>query len=367
MTGCVCRAVDPAWVKTGGRKMSAISAAGEPSEALRRKIAGLFPAAAAMAYPFLLQAFHSVVAQPGFVASDIHLIPAVALLVLAFAMPLSGLAFAYWQARGPQLLQSDLRARRLAYASIAAPPLFVFVGVAPGLVGLHVPEAALWIGLWGLAGFYTWSGRGVLAPAQTSQPAGTWRVAHGAAAALIACFVLFHLTNHLSGLAGPGVHAAIMKTGRTAYRAAAVEPVLILLLLFQVAGGLRLAWRWSGLRNDAFRIFQIGSGAYLTAFILTHLNSALISARTVHKIETDWAWASGAPAGLIQDAWNIRLLPHYALGVFFIAGHLSSGLRVVMLAHGVRASVANRIWSAGLVAGALVSAAIICALCGVRI
>jgi hypothetical protein len=315
-----------------------------------------------MAYPFLLQAFHSVVTQP---ASAVRLALAVALLVLAFAMPLLGLAFACW--RGPQLLQSDLRARRLAYASIAAPPLFVFIGVAPGLVGLHVPEAALWIGLWALAGLYAWSGRGVLAPAQTGQPSGTWRIAHGAAAVLIACFVLFHLTNHLSGLAGPAVHAAIMKTGRTVYRAAAVEPVLITLLLFQVASGLRLAWRWSGLRSDAFRIFQIGSGAYLAAFILTHLNSALISARTVHKIETDWAWASGAPAGLIQDAWNIRLLPHYALGVFFIAGHLSSGLRVVMLAHGVRASVANRIWSAGLVLGALISATIVCALCGVRL
>jgi len=344
--------------------MSAISAAGESSDALKRKMAGLFPAATAMAYPFLLQAFHSAVSQP---ASALRLAAAVALLVLAFAMPLSGLAFACWQARGPQLLQSDLRARRLAYASIAAPPLFVFVGVAPGLVGLHVPEAALWIGLWALAGLYAWSGRGVPALAQTRHPSGTWRVAHGAAAVAIACFVLFHLANHLSGLAGPGMHAAVMKTGRTVYRAAAVEPVLVLLLLFQVTSGLRLAWRWSGLRSDAFRIFQIGSGAYLAAFILTHLNSALISARMVHMIETDWAWASGAPAGLFHDAWNIRLLPHYALGVFFIAGHLSSGLRVVMLAHGVRAPVANRIWAAGLALGALVSATIVCALCGVRV
>jgi hypothetical protein len=346
--------------------VSAISVPGTPSDALRRKIAGLFPAAAAMAYPFLLQAFHSVV-SPGFPISAIRLAPAVALLVLAFAMPLLGLAFAYWQARGPQLLQSDLRARRLAYASIAAPPLFVFVGVAPGLVGLHIPEAALWIGLWTLAGIYAWSGRGVLAPAQARQPLGAWRVAHGISAALIACFVLFHLTNHLFGLAGPGMHAAIMKAGRTVYRAAPVEPALVMLLLFQVASGVRLAWRWSGLRNDVYRIFQIGSGAYLAAFILTHLNSALVSARAVHKIETDWSWASGAPAGLIQDAWNIRLLPHYALGVFFITGHLSSGLRVVMLAHGVRAAVADRVWVAGLTAGALISTAIVCALCGVRV
>jgi hypothetical protein len=344
--------------------MSAISTAGEPSDALRRKIIGLFPAAAAMVYPFLLQAFHLVVSQP---LSPLRLAGAVVLLVLAFAMPLSGLAFAYWPARKPQLLQSDLHARRLAYASIAAPPLFVFVGVARGLLGLYLSDVALWIGLWTLAGLYGWSGRGAVAQNQTLQPSGGWRIAHGASAAVIACFVLFHLTNHLFGLAGPGVHAAIMKTGRTVYRAAPVEPVLMLLLLFQVASGLRLAWRWSGLGNDAYRIFQIGSGAYLAAFILAHTNSAFISARAVHKIETDWAWASGAPAGLIHDAWNIRLLPHYALGVFFIVGHLSSGLRVVMLAHGVRADVANRVWAAGLTAGALVSAAIVSALCGVRI
>jgi hypothetical protein len=346
--------------------VSAVPVAGESSDALRRKIVGLSPAAAAMAYPFLLQAFHLEVSPPDLALSATRLICAAVLLVLAFAMPLSGLAFAYWLTRAPQLLQSDLRARRLAYASIAAPPLFVFVGVVPGLLGLHIPETALWIGLWTLVGLYGWSGRGALAPHQTMPPPGAWRIAHGVSAGLIACFVLFHLTNHLFGLIGPDTHAAIMKAGRTAYRARLIEPVLVILLLFQVTSGVRLAWRWSGLRSDGYRIFQIGSGAYLAAYILTHLNSALISARAVHKIETDWSWASGAPVGLIHDAWNIRLLPHYALGVFFIVGHLSSGLRVVMLAHGARTAVADRAWAAGLTAGAVISAAIVCALCGVR-
>jgi hypothetical protein len=229
-----------------------------------------------------------------------------------------------------------------------------------------VPELALWAGLWILAGFYGWGGSALVCQ-RVAQPSSAWRVAHGVSAALIACFVLFHLANHLSGLAGPAVHAAIMKTGRQIYRAAPVEPVLVILLFFQVASGLRLAWQWSEARNDAFRIFQIGSGAYLAAFILTHLNSALVSARAVHKIETDWAWASGAPAGLIHDAWNIRLLPHYALGVFFVVGHLSSGLRVVLLAHGVRAPIVNRIWAGGLASGAAIATTIVCALCGVRV
>jgi hypothetical protein len=104
----------------------------------------------------------------------------------------------------------------------------------------------------------------------------------------VVSFVLFHLTNHLLGLVRPDVHAAVMKVGRRVYRSPVVEPVLIGLLLFQVVSGARLAWRWSSLPADAYRVFQIGSGAYLAAFILAHLNSALISARTVHKIDTGW-------------------------------------------------------------------------------
>jgi hypothetical protein len=287
------------------------------------------------------------------------------LLLVAFVLPLLGFVFALRLAGGTTAL--ELRPRRLAYASIAAPPLFVFTGVAPGLIGLHIPDIAIWCLVWLAAGLAVW-----LAPATALAPAfpkpiAGWRVAHGVAAALIACFVLFHLTDHLTGLYGPEMHKAVMAVGRKIYRAPVVEPILVALLLFQVASGIRLAWRWSSLRVDAYRVFRIGSGAYLAAFILAHMNSAFLSARAVHHIETDWAWASGAPTGLIQDAWNIRLLPHYALGVFFILGHLASGLRVVMLAHGVSPIVANRVWMAALTGAVLIAAAIIAGLCGVRL
>ena len=330
----------------------------ESSSAARRKALALIPAAAALAYPFVLAAFHAVV--------SISAAGAAALLILAFALPLSGFAVVYRLTRAPQSSES-LAAVRLAYASLAAPPLFVLLGVARGLLHIHIPEFTLWGACWMAAAVYVWFAPG-MAPADRIQaPPAAWRVAHGISAAFIACYVLFHLTNHLFGLAGPDTHAAIMKAGRTVYRSAFIEPVLVTLLLFQVGSGVRLAWRWSSARNDVYRIFQVGSGAYLAAFILTHMNSALVSARAVHKIDTDWGWASGAPLGLIHDAWNIRLLPHYALGVFFIIGHLCSGLRVVMLAHGVRVRVADRIWCAGLVAGAAIATAIICALCGLRV
>jgi hypothetical protein len=64
---------------------------------------------------------------------------------------------------------------------------------------------------------------------------------------------------------------------------------------------------------------------------------------------------------------SIRLVPHYAFGVFFIQAHLGSGLRGVVIAHGMTATVANRLWAAGIVVSALVSVAIVSGLCGVRI
>jgi serine acetyltransferase len=48
-------------------------------------------------------------------------------------------------------------------------------------------------------------------------------------------------------------------------------------------------------------------------------------------------------------------------------GHLGSGLRGVVIAHGMTATVANRMWTVGLVVSGLVSVAIMSGLCGVRI
>jgi len=326
----------------------------------KARLAPYAPVVAVLAYPFLLDAFHAAI------ASEITALAAL-LLLAALAVPLVGLMTAYNLAQTIHPDAASLRARRFAYASMAAPPLFVFLGVAPGLVGIHLPDKLLWIAVWLLLAAITW-----LMPARAAAPArapsAKWRVAHGISAALIACFVLFHLFNHLTGLVGGAdMHAAVMKAGRTVYRASFVEPVLVTLLAFQIASGFLLFWRWSALKADLFRAFQIGSGLYLAMFLLAHMNSAFISARAVHHIETNWAWAAGLPTGLIRDSWNIRLLPHYAFGAFFVLGHLASGARVVALNHGVGLAAANRFWFAGLAAAALIATAIIAGLCGVRI
>ena len=270
----------------------------------------------------------------------------------------------------------ELRAWRLAYATICAPPLFVLTGVGLGLLHIPLSDELVWVVGWLTACTYALLvQRGEARIGLRAIRASAARIdritrACRSTAPRRSSFLstsCFDLTNHLLGLLGPDVHAAVMKTGRLVYRSAVVEPILVALMLFQVVVGARLAWRWSSLPSDAFRVFQIGSGAYLAAFILTHLNSAFISARAVHHTETDWAWASGAPVGLIHDAWSIRLVPHYALGVFFVLAHLCSGLRGVLIAHGVGATFVNRMWAAGLVMSGLISAAIMSGLCGVRI
>jgi hypothetical protein len=168
-------------------------------------------------------------------------------------------------------------------------------------------------------------------------------------------------------LIGPDAHAAVMKIGRVVYRSRMGEPLLVAAMLFQVGTGLFLAWRWSAAPQGFYRTFQVASGAYLSLYIVGHMNSVFIYARSFLGIPTDWNFAIGAPTGVIHDAWNIRLLPHYALGAFFVLSHLASGLRVVLIAHGVDRRAANRLWGAGVALSALVSAAIIAGMCGVRI
>jgi len=351
--------------------MSAYEQTGAPARVggeankLADRLLGVVPAAVAIAYPFLLDGFHLAVPAPGGSASMVRTLGAALCLLAAMATPILGLACALRLSKSARSA-FDLRARRLAYFSIGAPPLYVFAGVALGLLHSPVRDQVVWVAVWLAAGAFVLLGREAV-PKPAAGSVARLRVAHGVAAAVIVIYVLFHLSNHLLGLLGPEVHAAVMKAGRLVYRSPLVEPVLVGLLLFQAVSGARLAWRWSASSADAYRVFQIGSGAYLAAFLIAHLNSALISARTVHRIDTNWAWAAGLPEGLIHDAWNIRLVPHYAFGVFFILAHLCSGLRGVAVAHGVGAAVANRLWAAGLVFSGLVAAAIISGLCGARL
>ncbi len=318
----------------------------------------LTPAAAAICYPFLLRAFHTVAGAQTATPSPLATVGATFILAVAFVVPFLALALACRP-------DANLAARRLAYAAVATPTLYVFLGVAQTLIHSPIPDELVWCVLWLAIAIWSQTARNPVAA--TRPTVERWRIVHGITATVLSLYVAFHLANHLFGLIGPDAHAAVMKIGRVVYRSGVGEPLLVTAMLFQVGTGLFLAWRWSAAPQGLHRTFQVGSGVYLSLYILGHMNSVFIYARSLLGIPTDWNFAIGAPTGLIHGAWNIRLLPHYALGAFFVLSHLASGLRVVLIAHGVDQRAANRLWGAGVAISAGISTAIIAGMCGVRI
>ncbi len=116
---------------------------------------------------------------------------------------------------------------------------------------------------------------------------------------------------------------------------------------------------------DVLTTLRTASGAYLAVFLASHVNSVFVLARHF-GVETDWAWAIGEPTGVLADAWNIRLLPHYSMAVFFVIAHLACGLRGILRAHGIAASRSDRITRISITVGGAVAIAISAALVGVR-
>src|SRR5262245_57708188 len=203
----------------------------------------LAPPLAALLYPFALEGFHTSVARIAEGASILSWLSAAASLALAFAMPLIAMlaAMSFSEIGRPTVAQ--LRAKRTALLALAAPTLFVFVGVVLTMLHDPVPDTWLWVACWAIA---------------------------------------------------------------------------IALLL----------------RSD---------------------NSvpAVLAPRPI-------------PAPL-KDPWNIRLVPHYWLGAFFVVAHLAAGARAVMMAHGVSKALANRLMVGGAVLAGLVATVIMLGMCGMRV
>jgi hypothetical protein len=338
-----------------------------PRLTARRRTLIFLPPAAALCYPFLLQWFHLCVTQRGleWVALDCLL-----LLAAIIAPPVTGI-YAYRQLgviENPS--PTDLQAKAVALASVAAAPLYTTLGVLLTIAHNPVSDFIVWIILWVVAGtILLWPKREILSSAQPKMP--TWlprlRYAHGVSAALIICiFLAMHLINHLSALWSLETQRLLMSTFRHIYRAGFIEPLLVALMVFQVATGPVLVWQYIRQPSDLRRTLQIASGAYLLFFVPGHMNSVFVYARAIANIPTDWNFATGAPTGILLDAWNIRLLPHYLLGVFFVITHLILGARGISLAHHMSLRTADRLSSTGIAGAAILAIAILLGMIGVH-
>jgi len=264
---------------------------------------------------------------------------------------------------------AQLHAKRTALLAVAAPTLFTFVGVV--LIMLHNPvrDTWLWVACWVIAlALLVRSDNAVPAVVASRPVPAQMRVAHGVSAlALVMIFLALHIANHLMFPAGERTYEAVMKMLRHLYRNDILQPLLVVLFVFQVGTGLFFVWRLTAAPSDRFRTFQIASGVYLAFYVLGHMDSVFIFARTYLGIDTGWGFATGAPTGLIDDSWNIRLVPHYWLGAFFVLAHLAAGARRVMMAHGVSRAFADRFMVGGTVVAGLVATVIMLGMCGMRI
>lgn len=338
---------------------------------VRPRLSTVVPPLAALLYPFALKGFNGsvteVVDRGG--RDLFSSLAAVVYLGLAFAIPLVALLVAASLSRIADPTAAQLRAKRVALFAVAAPTLFTFVGVILYMLHDPVPDTWLWVSCWVIV-------VAVLLRSDNERPArpvvrpvpGPLRIAHGVTAvALVTIFLGLHITNHLLFPAGPDAYQAVMQVFRHVYRAEFIQPMLVTLFLFQVGTGLCFVWRATAAPSDPFRTFQIASGIYLAFYVLGHMNSVFIFARTYLSIDTGWGFATGAPTGLIRDPWNIRLVPHYWLGVFFVLSHLAAGGRVILMAHGIRKALANRFMIGGAVIAGIAATVIILGMCGMRV
>ena len=319
----------------------------------------------AIVYPFALDAFHAAYIIHGWSVAALFYITA-AYCVPGFAL------WAAWRLGGMSHPSARaLMARRIALFVVAAPPAFTLLGVILYLMKIQNADIPVWIAMWAVIGVLLAlamlvTDRAAPAPLRSGAPTriAVLRHLHGwSAAAILITFLAAHLTNHLLALVGVDTHVVVMKMLRHVYRNRWIEPSLIVLLFFQVLSGLVL---WRPRTSDAadfLTTLQTGSGAYLAVYLASHVNSVFVLGRHF-GIETDWKWATGAPTGVLADAWNIRLFPHYSLAVFLVIAHLSCGLRVVMQAHQVAPVRRDTITWALIGVGVVVAIAITAALLG---
>lgn len=310
---------------------------------------------AATLYPFALEGFNTSVTRIAADAYTFAWLSAAACLALAFATPLIAMLAAMFFSEIGDPTVAQLRAKRTALVAVAAPTLFTFIGVILTMLHDPVPDTWLWVTSWAIALALLLRSDDVSAAAAPRPVSAPLRVAHGVSAlALVVIFLALHIANHLVFLTGEGTYNAVMKVFRHVYRNDILQPLVVTLFLFQVGTGL-------------FFVFQIASGVYLAFYVLGQMDSVFIFARTYLGIDTGWGFATGAPTGLVTDRWNIRLVPHYWLGAFFVLAHLAVGARGVMMAHGVSKAFADRFMVGGAVVAGLVATVIMLGTCGMRV
>src|SRR5215470_17566707 len=121
---------------------------------IKERLQMLAPSLAALLYPFALEGFNASVtriAEGGAGALGLSWVGAAMCIALAFAVPLIAILAAMSLSGIERPTAAQLRAKRIALLAVAAPTLFVFVGVVLTMLHDPVPDTWLWVACWAIA------------------------------------------------------------------------------------------------------------------------------------------------------------------------------------------------------------------------
>jgi len=201
--------------------------------------------------------------------------------------------------------------------------------------------------------------------ASSSPAAATkFRHIHASSAIVLATFALAHVFNHALALVSLGMNTEVLHTLRLVYRENVAQALLIGAVMVQICTGLAMAWKYWLRRASPLRNLQLVSGEYLAVFLVTHLITVFSTRQ--NGIDTDFVWASHAPAGLLAGLSSVPLLPRYCLAVLAVFVHLACQARW-NLSRVLSESTARKASYNVMVLGGVVTVVIAMAACGVHL
>jgi hypothetical protein len=145
---------------------------------------------------------------------------------------------------------------------------------------------------------------------------------HGISAILIGLFLVLHIGNHLAGLQGQEYHIAYMEWARGFYRNPLIEPLILMLLAWQMGSGLFMFIRNLKQLQGGVAWLQAASGCYLFFFLVVHVTAVLYGRAFLH-LDTNFYFAA---AGFSVSPWKYFFAPYYCAAVLSVFTHIGCAL-----------------------------------------
>jgi hypothetical protein len=145
---------------------------------------------------------------------------------------------------------------------------------------------------------------------------------HLCSALALSLFLVLHIGNHIAGLFGAQAHIVYMDVARHIYRNPIVEPILIVLVIWQALSGLIMVIRGWKKRRGKVAWLQAISGIYLALFLLNHV-AAVLAGRILQNLDTNIYFAA---AGFHVPPWHLFFAPYYTLALAALGAHVGCAL-----------------------------------------